>query len=104
MRSVPPRFGFGSGEVNTPASVAEALAAALVAAGGWVAAAAGVGRIARVPTAVGAAACCGGAGLPHAARNRAIVLPANPSALSRATNCRRLSRRAWNASNTASVC
>src|SRR5437870_2139797 len=107
--SVPPRFGLGSADASRPRSTAAGVgpAAGAATAGAAVAAGAGAGSVARVGGAVGTAVGGGGAGGaggaagPQAARKVAMVLLAKPSALSRCTNCRRLSLPVRNDSKAA---
>jgi alpha-D-ribose 1-methylphosphonate 5-phosphate C-P lyase len=101
IRNVPPRFGFGSGDVRIPASVAGEAAADVVDAEATVGAGAGVGGIgadvagaaaAGADVAAVAGVAVGVPELPQAARKAAIVPPENPAAASRLANCRRLNR------------
>jgi len=106
---VPPRFGFGSGDVRIPASVAGE-AAEVVDAEAAAGAGAGVG-IGAVVAGIAAGAegapvagvVVGFEELPHAARKDATALLAKPAATSRFANCRRVSRPDWKASNIATT-
>src|SRR6266571_3384735 len=100
MRSVPPRLGFGSADVRSPAGAGAAAGAEVAATGTGT-----VGRIAgsAVGATVGAAAGAAGTLGPQAARNVAIAPLAKPRPASRRANCRRVNLPDRKASKTCCV-